>query len=84
MLVQVRAVEEYTTINYREYVEVDTNNYPELEGMSEDEVSEYILNNAWDMKPTDDSLYETLGEELLDKDIEYYHNGGESTEFEVE
>lgn len=84
MKVQVRAVEEFTTIDYREKIELDTDNYPELEGMSEDEVTEYISNNCWEMKPTDDSLYESLGEELLDKDIEYNHIGGESTDFEVE
>jgi hypothetical protein len=35
------------------------------------------------MKPVNSDLYESLGEELLDKDIDSDHIGGEETVFYV-
>lgn len=84
MKIKLHAEETYTTTLYRESMEIDTDNYPELEGMTEDEISDYIDNNIWDMKPVNSDLYETLGEELIDKDVENDHIGGEETTFYVE
>lgn len=84
MKIKLHAEETYTTTLYREAMEIDTDNYPELEGMTEDEISDYIDNNVWDMKPVNSNLYETLGEELLDKDVDSDHIGGEETTFYVE
>ena len=84
MKIKIHAEETYTTTVYRESMEIDTDNYPELEGMTEDEISDYIDNNIWDMKPVNSDLYETLGEELMDKDVENDHIGGEETTFYVE
>ena len=68
MKINVYATESYTTWLVREPVEIDTDNYPEMEGMSEDEAKDYIRENFWDMEPTDDS-YESLGEELNEMDV---------------
>ena len=83
MKIKLHAEETYTTTVYREKMEIDTDNYPELEGMTEDEIGEYIDDNIWDMKPVNSDLYESLGEELLDKDIDSDHIGGEETIFYV-
>ena len=83
MKIKLHAEETYTTTVYRENMEIDTDNYPELEGMTEDEIGEYIDDNIWDMKPVNSDLYESLGEELLDKDIDSDHIGGEETVFYV-
>ena len=83
MKIKLHAEETYTTTVYRENMEIDTDNYPELEGMTEDEIGEYIDDNIWDMKPVNSDLYESLGEELLDKDIDSDHIGGEETIFYV-
>ena len=83
MQIKLHAEETYTTTVYRENMEIDTDNYPELEGMTEDEIGEYIDDNIWDMKPVNSDLYESLGEELLDKDIDSDHIGGEETIFYV-
>jgi hypothetical protein len=84
MKIKLSAEESYTTTLTRMSMEIDTDNYPELAGMTEDEVSNYIDNNVWDMKPTDDEIYSSLGEELMDKDIDYDHIGGEETTIYVE
>lgn len=84
MKIKLHVEESYTTTIYHEQMEIDTDNYPELEGMTEDEIGEYIDNHIWDMKPVNsDHLYESLGEELLDKDMEHDHIGGEETTFYV-
>ena len=83
MKIKLHAEETYTTTVYREKMEIDTDNYPELEGMTEDEIGEYIDDNIWDMKPVNSDLYESLGEELLDKDVDSDHIGGEETVFYV-
>jgi hypothetical protein len=35
--------------------------------MTEDEISDYIDNNVWDMKPTEDGIYSSLGEQCSDQ-----------------
>ncbi len=82
MKLTVKAEEVYTTTILRESIEIDTENYPELEGMTEDEISDYIDENIWDMKPTND-IYSSLAEELLQQDIDYDSISGEETTFYV-
>lgn len=65
----VYGTESYCTWICREPIEVDTDNYPELEGMSEDDIKEYIRENSYDMKSTNEDWYENLGEELMASDI---------------
>lgn len=82
MILKINAEEIYTTTINRASMEIDTDNYPELAGMSEDEISDYIDNNVWDMKPANE-LYSSLAEELLQQDIEHDSVGGEKTYFYV-
>jgi hypothetical protein len=70
MEINVYGTESYCTFVCRSPIKINTENYPELKGMSEDEVKEYIRDNAWDMKPSQESdVYDSLGEELMDMDI---------------
>lgn len=69
MKINVYGTESYTTWLVREPVEIDTDNYPEMEGMTEDEVKDYIRENVYDMKSTNDEWYESLGEELNEMDV---------------
>lgn len=84
MKLKIYVEETFTTTATREHIEIDTDNYPELEGMTEDEISDYIDEHVWDMKPTEDGIYSSLGEELSDQSIYDEHIGGEETEFYVE
>ena len=84
MKLKLYVEETFTTTATRERIEIDTDNYPELEGMTEDEISDYIDENVWDMKPTEDGIYSSLGEELSDQAIYDEHIGGEETTFYVE
>jgi hypothetical protein len=84
MKISINVEETFTTTITRESMIIDTNDYPELEGMTEDEVSDYIDNNVWDMKALDNTgLYSSLGEKLMDQDVEYDNISGESLEFYV-
>ena len=84
MKLKLYVEETFTTTANREHIEIDTDNYPELEGMTEDEISDYIDEHVWDMKPTEDVIYSSLCEELSDQSIYDEHIGGEETEFYVE
>ena len=66
--IAVFATEYYETSITREPVELNLADYPELEGMSQDEAINYVELNAWEMKPTDDG-YDSLAEQLNDMDI---------------
>jgi hypothetical protein len=68
MKINVYGTESFCTWVIREPVEIDTDNYPELEGMSEDEAKEYIRENASDMAPTSDWA-ESLMDECLQSDV---------------
>lgn len=81
MKLKIYAEETYTTTITREPIVIDTDNYPELAGMSEDEVSDFIDNNAWEMKSCESEDYSSLGEELSGKDIQYDSISGEQLEF---
>ena len=68
--IAVFAREYYETSITREPVELNLENYPELEGMTPQEAIDYVESNAWEMKPTnDDEGYDSLAEELNDMDI---------------
>lgn len=69
MKINVYGTETFTTWLVREPVEIDTDNYPELEGKTQEEIREYIRENVYDMKPTNDEWYESLGEELNEMDV---------------
>jgi hypothetical protein len=50
---------------------INITDYPELDGMDEDQIQAYILENGWDMKPMDGNVYESLMEELNNQDTEW-------------
>lgn len=83
--ISVFATEGYSTFIVREPIELNVEDYPELDGMSKSEAIDYIESNAWEMKPTTDEYgYESLGEELNDKDIFREKINNESTEINAE
>ena len=65
----VRMVEYYNTMLVKEPVEINVEDYPELNGMTEEEMQEYISENWGDMKSTNEELYESLYEECTDTEI---------------
>jgi hypothetical protein len=83
MKLKLYAEETFITTLTREEVIIDTDNYPELEGMDEDQISDYIDGHAWDMKPTEDGIYSSLGEELSDQSPADEYIGGEESSFYV-
>ena len=80
MKLKIFVEETFTTTVTREHIEIDTDNYPELNGMTEDDISDYIDNNVWDMKPTEDGIYSSLGEQCSDQStIDEDINEGDTT-----
>jgi hypothetical protein len=65
---KVRLCEEQTLWVVRDSIDINVSEYPELEGMSEEEMTEYVKENAQDMAaPSDcdwaDSLYDALSQQ---------------------
>jgi hypothetical protein len=67
--IEVRMTESYSTWVVHESVELTVADYPELEGMTEEEMKDYIMSNASDMKPTNDEWYSDLYDELNQADV---------------
>jgi hypothetical protein len=68
--IAVFLTEYYETSITREPVELTLADYPELEGMTQEEAIDYVELNAWEMKPTNDEYsYESLAEQLEEMDI---------------
>ena len=67
--ISVRIRESYTTWVSHESVELDVEDYPELEGMTEQEMQDYIQSNSGDMKPINDEYYSSLYDELIQSDV---------------
>jgi len=83
--ISVFATEGYSTYIVREAIELNVADYPELAGMDRKEIIDYIEENAWEMKPTDEEgYYESLAEELTDKDIFREKLNNESQEINAE
>ena len=69
--VEVSVYESYTTYLRKKPLTINITDYPELDGMDEDQIQEYILANGWEMKPMDGNVYESLMEELNNQDTEW-------------
>jgi hypothetical protein len=69
--VEVSVYESYTTYLRKKPLVINITDYPELEGMNEDEIQSYILDNGDSMKPIDNDVYESLMDELRDQDIDW-------------
>ena len=67
--ISVRMVEYYNTMLVKEPVEINVEDYPELNGMTEEEMQEYISENWENMKPTNDEWYESLWEECNQAEV---------------
>lgn len=54
MQLKLRTTESYSKFISRESVTIDTDEYPELQGMTEEEVKNYIRENSCEMAPPSD------------------------------
>ena len=69
--VEVSVYESYTSYLRKKPLVINIADYPELDGMNEDEIQTYILKNGSEMKPMDSNVYESLMEELNNQDTEW-------------
>lgn len=67
--IKVRMTESYRTYVVRESIEINVEDYPELDGMSDEDIQDYIILNASDMKPTNEEWYDSLYDELIGEDV---------------
>lgn len=81
--ITVGAIEYYETSIFRESLEINVEDYPELAGMDEGEINEYVEQNSWEMKATDE-IYSSLAEELMERDVIRDKITNESTNFYVD
>jgi hypothetical protein len=83
MEITLRMTESFTTFISRESITINTDDYPELQGMTEEEAKEYISSNAYEMAaPSDcdwadnlsDALeqQDTIKEKITDNEFEIY------------
>jgi hypothetical protein len=84
MKLKLFVTESFTTNITRESKEIESDDYPELEGMTEDEIIEYIDSNVWEMKPINGDLYSSLAEELKDCDMEHDEISDDETNIYIE
>ena len=64
---EVSYIEYVKTVLYYRPIQIDIANYPELEGKTDSEISQYIRENASKMKAEDD-FYDSLEEQIMDQD----------------
>ena len=81
--IKIYQTESYTTYIVRDAVTIDLDDYPELEGMSNDEIVDYLDGNSCDMKPQDED-YDCLSDELIEKYIIKEKISGENYSYKVE
>lgn len=65
---EIGLIEFPETFLYYQPVKIDVSNYPELEGKTDEEIIQYLKDNASKMAPTDD-FYDSLEDELRDQDV---------------
>jgi hypothetical protein len=83
MEIKAQATEYFTTYIVRDELSINTEDYSELEGMSEEEAKEYIKWNASDMYKEGEDSY-SLWDELLDQEIVKNKISGDETEVLVD
>ena len=66
--VKIYQTESYVTYIVREPITIDLDDYPELVGMSNSEILDYLEGNVGDMMAQDDDC-NCLSDELMEKDI---------------
>ena len=67
--ISFKMVEYYNTMIVREPIKINVEDYPELNGMSEEEMKDYIKDNWSDMKSTNEEWYESLYDECSQSDV---------------
>ncbi len=67
--ISVKMVEYYNTMVVREPVQINVEDYPELNGMSQGEMEDYIKDNWSDMKSTNEQWFESLYDECMQSDV---------------
>jgi hypothetical protein len=80
---EVQATESFYTFVVRESVTVNSEDYPQLEGMSEEEAKEYIRWNASEMFKEGEENY-SLWDELMEQGISHDKITGDETEVLVD
>ena len=83
MEITAQATEYFTTYIVRDELTINTEDYPELKGMSEEEAKDYIKWNATDMYKEGEDSY-SLWDELLDQEIVKNKISGDETEVLVD
>ena len=82
--VKIYQTESYTTYVVREPITIDLDDYPELEGMTNDEIVYYLEGNSSDLKPQNSDSYDSLSDELIDRDVVKEKITGEEYSYKVE
>lgn len=83
MEITAQATEYFTTYIVRDELTINTEDYSELSGMSEEEAKDYIKWNATDMYKEGEDSY-SLWDELLDQEIVKNKISGDETEVLVD
>ena len=66
---KVCATESYCSYMIREDITINVADYPELEGMTDDEITEYIESNSESMFKNGDEENGSLWDEMMEQDI---------------
>ena len=82
--IKIYQTESFTTYVVREPITIDLDDYPELEGMTNEEIVDYLEYNCSDMKSMDGEFYDSLSDELMDKDVIKEKISGEDFSYRVE
>lgn len=83
MIVKIYIDEQFITYERKESIEINTDNYPELNGMTQEEIVDYLQENASAMKPTNDNFGD-LYEELTSQDVQFSKIKNDSPEINLE
>jgi hypothetical protein len=67
--IKIYQTEGYKTYIVREPITIDLDEYPELEGLSNEEIVTYLEDNSPDMKPQNSDDYDSLSDELIEQEI---------------
>lgn len=82
--IKIYQTESYITYAVREPITIDLDDYPELEGMSNEDIVDYLESNSYDMKSQNVDSYDSLSDELSDNDVIKDKIYGEESSYIVE
>lgn len=81
--IEIQKIDSPETFLYYESVKIYVDEYPELEGKSEDEIIQYVKENLSNMK-SNSPYYDTLQEAVDDADFDYEKCNHLGTEIQVD